>query len=265
MLKKGLVIGAAVVLLLGLFFGRDAASYVRASVDKVHRTVKDSVPVEFEIERARKEIEALQPEIKKNKHLIAREEAAVARLEREVTRSEEQLAKDQSDIFRLKADLDSGTENFRYGDRTYTVSQVRTDLKNRFTHFRTSESKLDSLQKILLARQSGLKAAQEKLQAMMAAKRQLEVEVENLEAQLKMIEVAKTTSEMNFDDSQLSRTRELINEIKTRLEVEQSLANAEPTYTDRIPLDEPDSDQDISDEIAEYFGPKSDLLADAQK
>ena len=44
-------------------------------------------------------------------------------------------------------------------------------------------------------------------------------EVENLEAQMKMVEVAQTASEFNFDDSQLSRTRKLLDDIRTRVEV----------------------------------------------
>ena len=56
------------------------------------------------------------------------------------------------------------------------------------------------------------------------AKRQLEVDVENLEARLKMVEVAQTASNYQFDDSQLGRVKELIGDLRSRLSVEEKNA-----------------------------------------
>ena len=91
---------------------------------------------------------------------------------------------------------------------------------------------MDQLKHVMRARTNGLSAAREKLEHMLAAKRQLAVDIENLEARLKMIEVAQTTSQFNFDDSQLARTRELIGEIGTRLDVTEKMMN----HHQRIPL-----------------------------
>jgi chromosome segregation ATPase len=251
MLKKSIVIGAGIVLLLGLFFGR---SHMLTAVGIVKQSVKDSVPVEFELKRARQMIRDLQPEIEKNMHKIAREETDVAKLERRVAESQDGLAKDRADIIRLKGDLDSGSEVFRYAGHEYTAKQVKADLVNRFDEFKTQEQTLDNLKKTLLARQTVLQAAREKLDAMLAAKRQLEVDVENLEARLEMVKVAQTSSEFQFDDSQLSRTKEVVESIADRIEVAERLVNADNKYPDRIPLDEPEAERDITEEIADYFG-----------
>ena len=80
MLKKTLFVGAAMTLLLGLCFGRNALSYVKTSVHKVSDTVKNSVPVSYEIDHARQMIKDLGPEILRNMTLIAREEIEVKRL-----------------------------------------------------------------------------------------------------------------------------------------------------------------------------------------
>ena len=53
MVKKTLFLGAAVLLLAVLFFGRGAVSYVTTAVDRVQDQVKSNVPVKFEIDRAR--------------------------------------------------------------------------------------------------------------------------------------------------------------------------------------------------------------------
>lgn len=250
MLKRTALIGAAVTLLAVLLTG---SSHVRTLLSEAKDTIKNNVSIDFELKRARGMIEDLRPEIEKNLRQIAQEEVNVARLEKEVGQAEEKLAQDRSDIIRLKTDLDSGSEVFVYSGHNFTAKQVKADLTSRFNQFKTQEATIQAKHQILLARQQGLKAAREKLDTMLDAKRQLEVDVENLEARLTMVEVAQTSSAVKFDDSKLSRTQSLIDDISTRIEVAERLVNVDAKQLDRIPLDEPSEDRDVSEEIAEYF------------
>ena len=119
---------------------------------------------------------------------------------------------------------------------------------------------MDQLKQVLRARENGLKAAREKLENMLAAKRQLAVDIENLEARLKMIEVAQTTSQFNFDDSQLARTRDLINEIGTRLDVTEKMMNQHVQLSDRIPLEEDEAaSEDVLDAVTRHFSEQPEL------
>ena len=261
MLKKAIFVGGGLALLAVLFFGRDAVSYVSTSVAKLHESVKDSVPIDFEIERARKMIKDLVPEIRRNMHLIAKEEVEVERLEKQVAEAETRLSKNRGELMRLKTDLESGENTFVYASHTYTKGQVRADLESRFARFKTQDATLTNLHKVLHARQRGLEAARDKLDGMLAAKRQLEVDVENLEARMKMVEVAQTTSDFNFDDSHLARTKDLINEIHTRIDVAEKMVNADGYFHDEIPLDAEPECGNISQEIAEYFGASPEDIA----
>jgi chromosome segregation ATPase len=254
MLKKLFLIVGGLTLLAALFFGRDAVSYISTSVAKARQMVKDNVNVEFEIERARNMIKGLVPEIRRNKHTIALEEAKITQLEEELGDKEGRLVKSREHIMRLQGDLDSGQDSFVYVGHTYSRPQVTADLKSRFERHKTLDATVANLHKVVHARKRALEGAREKLEAMVAAKRQLEVEVENLEARQKMVEVAKATSEFDFDDSQLARTRELITEISTRIDVEEKVANSDGYFYDEIPLDEEPESGDISQAIAEYFG-----------
>lgn len=255
MIKKALFVGVALVLLGSLFAGTGMVSYVTTAVDRVQDRVKSNVPVKFEIDRARRMMKDLEPEIERNMHLIAREEVEVAKIERDLDMNEQQLAKSRNEILRLKGDLESGSSQFVYAGRSYSSHEVKTDLANRFQHHKTAEATVEQLQKILRARQNGLKAARDKLEGMLAAKRQLAVEIENLQARVKMVEVAQTTSQFNFDDSQLARTRDLINEINTRLEVTERMMNQQVQLSDRIPLDEESAEvEDVLDAVTNYFG-----------
>jgi hypothetical protein len=258
MIKKA-ILGAGIATLVALFFfGRDAVSYVRTSAGYVKDSVKDSVPLEFQINRARDMVQDLMPEIRRNMHLIAKEEVEVDHLAQRIADAEGQLCGGKQDIMRLKADLASGEVVFEYGGRKYTVDRVKTDLANRFQRYKTNEATLESLRQIYEARLTSLEAARNKLEGMLAAKRQLQVEVENLEARLQMVAAAKTTSDYQFDDSQLGRTKELITELRKKLDIEATLANAEGYFHDEIPLDDAAPDN-IVEQITEYF---SDRLVD---
>ena len=261
MLKKLLFVGGGLSLLAALFFGRDAVSYVGTTVSKAKQSFKDSVPIDFEIERARNMIQDLRPEIHRNMHLIAKEEAEVERLQKQVAVAETQLTKSRSELLRLKGDLESSNSEFVYAGHSYTRSQVRTDVESRFARYKTQDGTVANLHKVLAARDRGLIAAREKLEGMLASKRQLEVDIENLEARMKMVEVAQTTSDFNFDDSHLARTKELINEIHTRIDVAEKLVNSEGYFHDEIPLEEEPESDDVAQEIAEYFGSAPEDIA----
>jgi chromosome segregation ATPase len=225
------------------------------------------VPIDFEIERARNMIKDLTPEIRKNMHLIAKEEVEVERLENQVAEAEARLKKGQEELMRLKTDLDSTQTTFVYAGHTYTRDQVESDLESRFARYKTQDDTLANVKKILHARERGLTAAREKLEGMLAAKRELQVDVENLEARLKMVEVAQTTSDFSFDDSQLARTKDLIRDIHTRIDVAEKMVNAEGYFHDEIPLDAEPEAGNVSQEIAEYFGdagPEVESVASAE-
>ncbi|NIP87327.1 MAG: hypothetical protein GTO03_17940 [Planctomycetales bacterium] len=215
-------------------------------------SVKEKVPVEFEIDRARKMVQNLLPDIRKAMHVIATEEVEVERLQRQIAQAEENLAQEKTDIVRLRDDLTSPRDGYTYAGRYYTVSQVRRDLANRFERYKTDDATLASLREIYDARTRSLEAARQKLEHMLAAKRQLEVDVENLEARLKMVEVAQTSSEINVDDSRLGRCKELITKLRTRLDVAERIVNAEGQYRGEIILEEPAA-ADLEQQITEYF------------
>jgi len=252
--------GAVGVVLL-LFGGREAASYVRTSAGWVKDSVKNNVPIEFEIERARRIVKDLVPDIRKNMHVIAHEEVEVDQLAKKISGAEGRMEKERTELMKLKDDLTLQKTSYRYGGRNYSVEQVKVDLANRFERYKTNDATLGSLREMHGARQRSLEAARQKLEGMLAAKRQLEVDVEQLEARLKMVEAAQTTSDYKFDDTQLSRVKELVTDLRTRLEVAEKLVSAEGQFRDEIPVSEP-APENIVNEVAEYFGCETSKLAE---
>ena len=252
MIKKAIlvVIGLGVTTLV--LFGRDAASYVGTTYHRLTSSVQEAVPVEFQIDRAREMVRDLEPEIRRSMHVIAKEEVAVEQLNQQISNAEEKTEKEKRDILRLQADLGQNKDVYRYASRAYSADEVKQDLSRRFNRFKVSDDTLASMKSMRDAREKNLDAAQQKLAALVNARRKLEVDVQNLEAKRKLVEVAQASSEFVFDDSQLARAKELITDIRTRLDVAAKLANADVNFEVEIPLDEA-TPSDITDQVAEYF------------
>lgn len=253
MIKKTIlgVVGLGLTTLV--LFGSDAASYISTTYGRITSTVKESVPVEFQIDRAKQMVKDLDPEIRNSMHVIAKEEVALEQLKQQVETNLSKTEKEKKDILRLQADLGQNKDVYRYASRTYSSDEVKQDLARRFNRFKVADDTLASMKQMRDAREKNLDAAQQKLSAMINARRKLEIDIQNLEAKRKLVEVAQASSEYVFDDSQLARCKELIGDIRTQLDVAAKLANADINVQVEIPLEE-SAPADITDQVTEYFG-----------
>lgn len=252
MVRKALIAAGVVGILSVLFFGRDAVSYMKTSAAQLGESVRGAVPIEFEIDRARKMVADLVPDIRRNMHVIAKEEVEAEKLAKQISDSETRLEKQRAELVRLRNDLAEEQGTYYYCGRSYSTDEVKADLARRFERFKTSEATVNSLRDIHAARERSLEAARQKLEGMLASKRQLEVDVENLQARLKMVEVAQTTSDYNFDDSRLARVKDLMTDIRTRLQVAEKLVNADDKFRDEIQLEGP-APADILEQVTEHL------------
>ncbi len=79
-----------------------------------------------------------------------------------------------------------------------------------------------------------------------------------------MVEVAQTSSNYSFDDSQLGHVKELVTELQARLAVEEKMLHAEGSLNAEIPVDQP-SNENIVDQVTEYFdGPTTKVVQVAE-
>lgn len=257
MVKKSVIVAGAMGLLLALFNTTTLRSYVATLWDKGKEAAQDAESITFKLDRAKRMIKDLVPEIEKNYVRIAKEEIEVDKLRKQLDGAEQKLSQAKKDIDRLTVDLKRGDSTYVYARVSYSKEQVETDLSRRFDRFKSQRGTADKLRQILAAREQGLNAAQAKLEEMQAAKGQLEIDVAQLEARLKMVEVAQTASKLNVDNSRLSSTRELLEDISSRIDVAEKLVNVNTKGVSEIALDEKES-KNILDEIADYFGENKD-------
>ncbi len=255
---KHMVYGVTALGALATFvFGRDVVSYARTWGNTVRQTVKREVPVEFEVARARELVENLIPEIKNCMHVIAEQEVDAEQLAADISRKESDLAAHKEVIHTRTADLKSGQSSFVYASHAYTVDQVRADLAKRFDRFKVAEDTVKKERQVLEARQKALNANREKLDNMLAAKTDLALQLEQLEARLKAVQAAETVSTVSIDDSELNRAKKLIRELNKQIDVREKVLATDVIMSDLIPATPKQAaPKDLESQIEAYFQPK---------
>ena len=76
MIKYGVLGTAAAALLGGVVFGTDLGSYLRSGGRSIKAVMKDNVPIEFELRRARDLLDDIVPEMQANIRAIAEQRNA---------------------------------------------------------------------------------------------------------------------------------------------------------------------------------------------
>jgi peptidoglycan hydrolase CwlO-like protein len=184
MIKKVLMGVGALVVLPALFFGRDASSYFHTAKNNMRDAVKQEIPAEFEVERVRDMVENLVPDIRQCMHVIAEQQVDMEHLQSDIVRREDTIADQEKILLSMTKDLDGGHQEIQYASRTYTSDEVKRDLAVRFDKFKVAKEALQRDRKILKAREKALVANQQKLDNMLSAKQDLEVQIAQLDARL---------------------------------------------------------------------------------
>jgi len=251
-LKRSLVVAAGVSVLGGILFGKDAVSYVRSSAKSVRAVVKDSVPIEFELKRARDLLDQIIPEMHANIRLIAQEEVEVAALKADIGTSEESVQEEKVRITKLRDALEKPQAKYCFGNKEYPRSYVKEDLANRFERFKEAELVLASKRRLLTTRENSLHAAMQLLEQTRSRKRMLQDKIESLASQHRLVQAASVGSQIQVDNSKLAQTEKLINQIKKRLDVAERVLAHETQFVQAIPVDAV-TEADLLTQVDEYF------------
>jgi len=251
-LKRSVIVVAGVSLVGGMLFGKDVVSYVRSSAKSVQSVVKDSVPIEFELRRARDLLEEIIPEMHANVRLIAQEEVEVAVLNVDIANNQESMKEEELRIAKLRSALEEPKAQYCFAGREYPRSYVKEDLANRFERFKESELVLASKKRLLASRQNSLQAAMQMLEQTRGRKRMLRDKIESLASQHRLVKAAAVGSNIQVDNSKLAQTEKLITQIKKRLDVAERILAHESRFVQAIPVDAV-VEEDLLTQVDDYF------------
>ncbi len=262
MFKKLTLAAAAVLVIGGVLFGTNMVTYMQAAFDNARQAGQDLVSVEFQLEAAEKQLAKIEPQIYDMIHQAAKEKAEIKRLAAEVNRQNEALDKSKDEMLTLRSHMDSGDQVYvATNGKAYTNDRVEEDLRHRFSLHKTTTQTRDKSAQILELRAQALASALVKIDDARALQRELEVQIESLNARNRMVEVAQTASNLNIDDSQLARTQEMLDDISARIDTDEEMLAMAPEYLGQIPVSQDSvlsTDGNIVDEIDAFFDASDD-------
>jgi len=263
LMKKGLIGAAVGAGALALIFGTAAPSYVKTAFHKARHSVKGSVPVEFEIERARNEISALKPAIEEAIEAVVKAEFEVGNLEKEIADTRTELNIEGRALQARNEMLKSG-DLHATGGGAYNVNELKTKLAQQMDHYKLVKTVLAEKQETLKIRQKNLTTAREGLEAMKTARRDLTARVEGIEARLNQIKASRAASEFSFDESAVGRAKQTVSELELKLEQMARIDELKGEFSERGFSNPVDPTRDVTKEIDAEFNsaPKAEKTAD---
>jgi len=255
MVKKGIIGAALGTGALFLVFGMHAPSYVKTAYHKVRRDVKDAVPLPFDIDRAREEIAALEPAIRDNIETLARAEVDVEHLDKEIVALRGNMDTEKKALLTLRDSLKTGEYRLAgHSSVAYTEDEVKADLARRKDFYDNTKTILSTKEATLKAKQNEVIAFRKQLEIMMAQKKKLTIQLDEIVARLNQIKATEAANDVQLDGSALARAKETVSELERRLEVMTKKAEMEGRYAETgVPVILKSS-RDVVKEIDAEFG-----------
>ncbi|MCA9321110.1 MAG: hypothetical protein KDB53_10260 [Planctomycetes bacterium] len=239
MFKKLIFVGGALTLVGFLVFGGSAMARLHQSVAWVRGKVQDTVPVEYELDRARSMIEEMAPEIRECRVAIANKQVELKYIDREVTKLEERYHVEKGRLEDQAAALSDVQPTYVFLGRRVARGEMTRDAQRRFERVRSAKSILESKYACRTALSKALDSAKETLARLEEQQLKLRVNCDELEAKLRENEALKAeTLDIDFDHSRLATVKSILEGIDRKLEVERQLIdNSSPLIGESLEIE----------------------------
>jgi hypothetical protein len=257
LLKYGVITVAGAALVGGVVFGTDLGSYVTSGSRQIRSAVKDNVPIEFELARARDLVDNVVPEMQANVRLVAQQEVEIAGLRDEIALARQNLGGERAKLTRLRQCLASDDVSFALGDVTYSRDEVGREMARKLDLVREAEVVFSGNERLLQNRQKSLAAAIQVLERTRSQKSMLEGQIASLESQHRLIQAAGVGSGTQIDTSKLAQTQALINDIKKHLDVAERVLAHESRFVEPMVIDVLD-EKEVTRAVDEYLVNRGD-------
>jgi chromosome segregation ATPase len=214
------LLAAAIVAVVVLANSGNAISYLKTAWCKAKSAVKDQVSTEFEIDRITTELASLDQKLDRMIRPIAEHKVAVERLRKDVGEGEARLAEQKKvllDATVLVKNAKPG-ERLGFGDKRYTVDQVKRKIAIDFESFKRFEAAIEVQKKLLESREATLRAAQEQLQTFISKKDEFKLQLAQLKAEHEINKVAAVGSNVEIDETPLSEISQSLTELRDRID-----------------------------------------------
>ena len=230
--------------------------FVRTAQHAVRESVRDAVPLTFELQRLEQLTRDLIPEIQSNQKVAAQLDVEVEYLQREVEAIGKSQVDARSQMEKLRTALDSSNGKHDFGGRPFSKAEIELDLNRRLERFENDAIQKQAKEKLLEARRRTLSAATEKIQQYQRQHAMLVEKAESLQGELKLVELASNAQDIAFDGSKLKQAKELSEQVEKRIRTVQKLVDGQ-VVPNEIPVDA--DARPVTERFDTYFGRKVDV------
>lgn len=262
-LKVGVIGTAATLLVGGAVFGTELGSYVRSSTRCMTSAVKDNVPIEFELRRARDLLDDIIPEMHASIRSIAEQEVEIAGLKAEITDGDRALAEAKGKVGKVRECLSTPGGSFSIGQVIYSRDELKEDLARRFERTKEAELALSGKRRLLSNREKSLQAALAMFDRTRDQRAQLESQIAALDSQHKLVQMASVGSGVQIDYSKLAQTEKLIADIKKQLDVAERVLAHKAKFVDSIPVAISVNEKELLTEVDAYLSHEAPAIQQA--
>jgi DNA repair exonuclease SbcCD ATPase subunit len=232
MLKKMVILGVIGFLAVTALGGTKLASYIRSEIREARERVESNIPPEKEISRLRNELKMLDKDIVAVIDQLARENVAVKQLQRDV---EERASKQEQASALLKSRAESiktAEGHVTFGDRTMTIDAAKVELETGVKTYTANQKTMETLKATVATRARVRDALEKQLATLKSQKAELAGAVDSMEAELNILKLQQMESKYQTDDTRLSKIKEDLRKLQTKVEVEREKLKLMPSALD---------------------------------
>lgn len=252
LIKWGVIAVVATAVVGSLAFGRHAGSYLETAAQSFRDGVRDSIPIEFELEHAEDLIEDVEPQLEEALTELAQAHVDLERAREAAEGLEIQIARQE---LQLRGQIDPeaavGAAHFGTGDgerlRNARLARV-------FDAYRANKRAFEQKLELIARQEQAVADAEDHVQKVRLEKRRLEQQIQDLRIKQRQLEALDaSTRTIDVDDTALSRARDVLDRLENRLDVQTRLLEHEA----RVEAPRPGADRDVVGEVREYFEQES--------
>ena len=254
MIKKMVIL--AVVVAVSVIGAKEIWTYiskvcadVQTEIRDAREKAKDNAPPEEEIARLKTEINLLDKDVKTLVNQLAKERVEVNQLKEKVDVMAEAQSKNK-ELFNARLDaVEKAEGQVTFGNRSMSVAAAMTELKADKKRLDTAGKSLTAQEALLTNRIKIRDSIEKQLEATKNQKSELAGAVEEMEAELALLKLQQTESKYQTDDTRLSKIKEDLRKLRTKVEIKREELKITETTMDETPAATVTDGQSVKDEL----------------
>ncbi|MDW7994672.1 MAG: hypothetical protein RMI91_08460 [Gemmatales bacterium] len=197
--------------------------YVKTLFRWTGQTVRQNVPLDFEIERLETYINDARKELRQHEQAVARMQVEIEHLQDEVKSTRADVERAKAELRKLRDYLEQAKEtgSATIGDRTYSKREIEAEIRRRLQRLQYLEDQLKLKETTLEKRTQALDQAKDAVEKSRLAIDKLIMHQQQLKEMKRLLDMQPEGTTFTVDASKLQEAQKLAQEIEIELRTRQ--------------------------------------------